>query len=150
VLRRVVRVVVDAHDDRDVLVLGRRRDDHLLGAVVQVHLGLGAVGEEPGRLDHDVRAQVTPGELGGVALGERLHGGAGHGDLVRGGLHLLRQAAQDAVVLQQVGERGVVGQVVDADDLDVRARGEHRPEEVAADTAEAVDANPDGHRISSY
>ena len=33
-----------------------------------------------------------------------------------------------------------------ADQLDVGARGEHRPEEVAADAAEAVDANPDGHR----
>jgi hypothetical protein len=150
VLGRVVRVVVDAHDDGDVLVLRRRRDDHLLGAVVQVHLGLVAVGEEPGGLDHDVRAQIAPRQLGGVTFGECLHGLAAHGDLVGGGLHLVRQAAQDAVVLQQVGERGVVGQVVDADDLDVRAGGEHRPEEVAADTAEAVDANPDGHRISSY
>ena len=31
--------------------------------------------------------------------------------------------------------------------LDVRARGEHRAEEVAADAAEAVDANPDGHAV---
>ena len=32
VLGRVVLVVVDAHDERDVLVLRRRADDHLLRA----------------------------------------------------------------------------------------------------------------------
>jgi hypothetical protein len=85
-------------------------------------------------------------KVGGVTLGERLERVAAHRDLVGGGLHLERQSAQDAVVLEQVGQRGVVGQVVHADELDVRAGCEHRPVEVAADPAEAVDANPDGHR----
>ena len=65
VLGGVVQVVVDAHHDRDVLVLGRRRDDDLLGAVVDVHLGLGGVGEEAGRLDDDVHAEVGPVRLAG-------------------------------------------------------------------------------------
>jgi hypothetical protein len=38
---RVVVVVVDAHDDGDVLVGRRRGDDDLLGAAVEVGLGLG-------------------------------------------------------------------------------------------------------------
>ena len=113
-LAGVVLVVVDAHDDGDVLVLGRGRDDDLLGAVVDVRLGLVGVGEEAGRLDDDVGAQVAPGQLGRVALGEGLDRLAVDGDLVGGGLHLVRQAAEDAVVLEQVGERRVVGQVVDA------------------------------------
>src|SRR4029450_3753309 len=86
VLGRVVGVVVNTHDDGDVLVLRRRRDDDLPGAVVEVHLGLVGVGEEAGRLDDDVRAQVTPGEVGRVTLGERLERVATHGDLVRGRL----------------------------------------------------------------
>ena len=40
---------------------------------------------------------------------------------------------------------GVVGEVVDADDLDVGAGGAHGAEEVAADAAEAVDAYANGH-----
>ena len=39
-LRGVVDVLVDAQDDRDVLALGRGADDHLLGAGVDVGLGL--------------------------------------------------------------------------------------------------------------
>ena len=51
------------------------------------------------------------------------------------------------VVLEQVGQRLVVGQVVDADDLDVGARRDDGAEEVAADAAEAVDADADGHEL---
>ena len=64
----VVLVEVDAEDDRDVLVLGGRGDDDLLGAGVEVLGGLVAVGEEAGRLDDDVDAEVAPRQLRGVAL----------------------------------------------------------------------------------
>ena len=53
--------------------------------------------------------------------------------------------SQDGVVLQQVGQRVVVGEVVDAHDLDVGAGGGHGPEVVPADPAEAVDAHAYGH-----
>ena len=62
--------MVDAHHDGDVLVRGRRGDDDLLGAAVDVRLGLGGVGEEAGGLDDDVGAEVAPAQVGGVALGE--------------------------------------------------------------------------------
>ena len=62
-LRRVVGVVVDTHDDCDVLVLRRGGDDDLLGPAVDVRLGLGGVGEEAGRLDDDVGADLA-GEAG--------------------------------------------------------------------------------------
>jgi hypothetical protein len=53
--------------------------------------------------------------------------------------------AEDRVVLQQVREGLVVGQVVDPDHLDVGARREERTVVVAADPAEAVDAYPNSH-----
>jgi hypothetical protein len=93
-----------------------------------------------------VRAEVAPRQLGRVALGERLEALAGDGDLVGGRLHLVRQPAQNRVVLEQVGQGRVVGEVVRPDELDVGARGEHRPEEVAADTAKAIDTHTDSHR----
>ena len=74
VRRRVVVLVVDAHHDGDVLVLGRRRDDDLLGAAVDVRPGLGRVGEQAGRLDDDVDAEVAPRQRRRVALGEDPHG----------------------------------------------------------------------------
>ena len=59
--------------------------------------------------------------------------------------HVGVEAAQDRVVLEQVREHRVVGQVVDADDLDVGARGADGAEEVAADAAESVDTYADSH-----
>ena len=53
--------------------------------------------------------------------------------------------AADGVVLQQVGEGLVVGEVVHRDDLEVRALRESRAEVVASDAAEAVDSDLDRH-----
>ncbi len=150
VLLGVVGLVVDAHDDGDVLVLGRGRDQDLLGAGRQVLGGVVALGEDAGGLDDDVGAQVAPREGGRVALGHRLEGPATHRDGVGGVADLLLEAAQDAVVLQQVRQGRVVGQVVDTDDLDVRALLKERAEVVATDAAKAVDAYADRHEpISS-
>ena len=66
VRRRVVVLVVDAHDEGGVLVGRGGRDDDLLGATVDVGVRLGGVGEEAGGLDDDVGAHVAPGDGGGL------------------------------------------------------------------------------------
>jgi hypothetical protein len=62
-----------------------------------------------------------------------------------GSRSVLLEDAQDAVVLEQVGEDLVAGEVVHRHDLDVLAAGGGGPPEVATDAAEAVDAYPDRH-----
>ena len=150
VLGRVIVLVVDTHDDGDVLVGGRCRDDDLLGATGDVGLGLGRVGEEAGGLDDDVGSDGGPVQGGGVALGPGLERRA----VVRDRVVVIRDVAlettEDRVVLEQRGERLVVGEVVDPDDLDVGARGQNGPEEVAADAAEAVDAYANSHVIAFH
>jgi len=79
-------------------------------------------------------------------LGERLDRRAVDDDVVVVVLDGRVEAARDRVVLQQVGERLVVGEVVHCDDLEVGALGESGAEVVAADAAEAVDADLYGHR----
>ena len=68
VVLAVVLVVVDAEHDGEVLVLGRRGDDDLLGTGVEVALGLGGVGEDAGGFDDDVDAQVAPRQRGRASL----------------------------------------------------------------------------------
>ena len=68
----VVGVVeVDAEHDGRVRLGRRRGDDDLLGAGLEVLGGVRALGEEAGRLDHDVDAEVAPRQRGRVALLER-------------------------------------------------------------------------------
>ena len=52
---------------------------------------------------------------------------------------LVLEVAEDGVVLEQVGQGGGGGEVVDGDEFDVRV-AEGAAEDVASDAAEAVDA----------
>ena len=120
---RVVVAVVDAEHDRDVRVGRRGRDDDLLRARVEVLLRTFAVREEAGRLEHHVHAEVAPGEIGRIAFGEELE--------------LLAGSVDDAV-----GEHDVTRPV---SYTHLRAERVLCAEEVAADPAEAVDADPGCH-----
>ena len=143
----VVLVVVDAHDDREVLVLGRRRDDDLLRARRR-----GAPGPWSASVKRPVDSITTStprsfqGSFAGSLLGEgrdRLAPPTMISSPVAVDVGV--EPAEDRVVLQQVRQGLVVGQVVDGDDLDVGTGRSDGAEEVAADPAEAVDTDTNGH-----
>jgi len=129
----------------EVLVLRGRGDDDLLRPAGDVRLRLGRVGEEPGGLEDDVGAEVTPGELRGVAFGEGLDQLVADLDAAVDDTDRPAEAAEDRVVLEQVGLGCVVTEVVERDHLDVGARCLNGTEEVAANAAEAVDTDANSH-----
>ena len=145
------RLVVDVVDDRGEVVARGSGDDDLLGAGVDVSLGLGLGGVEAGALEDDVNAELAPGELGGVGLlvdgnllavdGDGVL--AGH-DLVVTGVVALR-----GVVLQEVREHVGGGEVVDGDDLGALVT-EHLTERQTADATKAVDSNLYCHAFSFH
>src|SRR5262249_36949649 len=55
------------------------------------------------------------------------------------------EVAVDGIVLQQMGERLGIGQIVDADHLDVASGFQRRAEEDASDAPETVDADSNAH-----
>ena len=150
VLGVVDLVEVDAEDDRRVRLGRRRGDDDLLGAGLEVLGGVRALGEEAGRLDHDVDAEVAPRQVRRVALGQHLDLVAVDDQRVLADLDRARERAEDGVVLEQVAQRAGVREVVDGDDLDVRARLVRGAEDVAADPAEAVDPDAYSHGLEPF
>src|SRR5688572_3559754 len=62
VLCGVVLLVVNAHYDREVFVLARRRNDDLFGTSLDVAFRFGRVSKEPGCFDHDLHAKLLPGQ----------------------------------------------------------------------------------------
>ena len=147
---RVVLVVVDAEHDRDVRVRGRGGDDDLLRACIEMLLRTVAVGEEAGRLEHDVDAQVAPGQRAGIPLGEHAHLLAGGAERPVGELDLALERAERRVVLQEVGHRLRVAEVVQRDDLEIGPERVPRAEEVPPDAAESVDADASSHPLLRF
>jgi hypothetical protein len=60
-------------------------------------------------------------------------------------LYRAAEATQDAVVLEQVSQRGGVGQVVQSDYVEVGSGNPRRAEEVAPDAPEPIDSHPNCH-----
>ena len=141
VLRRQ-RLVVDADDDNGIdLVLGRGRHDDLLRPSRQVLLASLAGPENAGALKHHVGLAVGPRQVRRVLL-------RGDGDArpiddqhLALGLDVALEPTVHAVILQQVCQRFGIGQVVDADDVELVLSRPHRPEHDAADAAKSVDAD---------
>ena len=63
----LVGLVVDTHDEHRSIG-GRSRDDDLLGATLQVSIGLLGGGEDTGGLDDVLGTSLGPGDVGGVTL----------------------------------------------------------------------------------
>ena len=101
---RVVRVGVDAVGERDVGAVGRRADEHPLGAGVEVGAGGLGRGEAAGGLEHDVDAELGPRQVGRVALGEHRDAAAVDDEVVPVDLDRAAEPAERAVVGEQVGE----------------------------------------------
>ena len=140
-LRVVVGLEVDPQRDGEVGLLGRRGDDHLLRARLEVLGRSGAVAEQPGGLDDDLGADVAPWQRSGIRLGEDRDLPVVDADGAVEHLDLARERPVDRIVAQQVREHLDVHHVVDADPLDVGALLVSRSERRAADAAESVDAN---------
>mmetsp|Transcript_18044 Transcript_18044/g.56190 ORF Transcript_18044/g.56190 Transcript_18044/m.56190 type:complete len:490 (-) Transcript_18044:63-1532(-) len=143
-----VRRMVHAHHEHG-RVGGRRRDDHLLRAALEVRGGLVDDGEDARRLAHDVRAGLAPrhlvGRLGRVELDLLA---VDDQDVV--GLIALHGAGEPAVrrvVLEEVrGILHVAERVVHRDDLDALALARGAADE-AADAAKAGDAHLGRHGV---
>ena len=140
VLSRVVLVVVDAHNDGDVLVLGGSRDKDLLGAGFDVLLGLVGIGEEARGLDNQVYADFAPRDVQRVAVAEHANLMAIDNDEIALDLDLVVNTAMDGIVLQKMGVSLGAARIVDSDDVECRILL-HRAENKSADTTEAVDTN---------
>ena len=96
----VVLVLVYAHDDGDVFILGRGGDDDLFYRSAQVLLGVFGVGEASGRFDDDLCTDGFPIDFGGVFFGKNLEFLSLHVDGITAGGNFVMQVAEDRIVLQ--------------------------------------------------
>ena len=105
-------------------------------------LKVGLLGEEAGALEHDVYAELSPGELLGIGVLVDADRSAVYVDAVLAGADGIGVLITllGGIVLEKMSEHGGIGKVVDGDYL-ITLRAEHLPERQASDPAETVDSN---------
>jgi len=136
----LVGLLVDTHNVHGG-ISGGSRDDDLLGATLQMCLGLLGGGEDTGGLDNVVCTSLAPWDLGGVSLGVELDNLAIDLQSIVESLDRALELSVGRVVPEHIG--GVVGfneRIVDGDDVDVVVLNSIA-EDDTTDAAETVDAN---------
>ena len=134
--------MVDTVDDGRQVIAGRRGDQDLLGARIDVCLGLLLGCVETGALEDDVYVELFPGQVlcvwfledGDVAVID-LDAVPVAGDRVE-----IRVAALHAVIFEKMRQHLRIGQVVDRNDVDVFVFV-HLAEGQTADAAKTVNSN---------
>src|SRR5262249_15677519 len=139
--------VIDAEDEGDVLILSRRRDDDLFHCTLQVLSGILGLCKAARGFDYDLGANRGPIELRGIFLGESLDLLATDGDGMFVEVHLFVEGSENGIVLQKMGERFRIGEIVKGHEFNVIAM-EAGAYNISSDAAEAVDSNFDCHCFS--
>lgn len=138
-----VAVVVDTNDKDGGVILGRSREDDLLGTTLDMELTLLLGEENTGGLANVVGTDGTPTDLGGVSLVEDLDELAINLDATIDLLDGAGESTVDGIVLEEVGEvidihEGIVN---GGDHSLVLVAKEGRSEDESTNTAETVDAH---------
>ena len=136
-------VVVDAVDDGEIGIVGRRGDEDALGAGVEMRLGLLLGSEEAGAFERDVDPERLPGQFRRVLDRGHLDRPGAAIDGVAGDHDLAGKAAMDRIEAQQMGIGLDRGEIVERHHLDVLAAGlDDGAQDIAADAAKPVDGDP--------
>ena len=108
-------VVVHAvHDGGIDVVAAGRRNHHFLRAGGQMRRRLGLAGEQAGALEHEIRAELAPGQFGGIALRDHADAVAVHHHRIAVDVHFAAEAAVRRVEAGQMGVGIGIAQIVDA------------------------------------
>ena len=102
VLRRIVSFIVYAQDNRDVLTLGRRRNDDLLYRSLHVLLSVVGTCKTPRRFDHHLRAQARPVDLGRIFNRENSDLLVVYMDAVAFCPNMVMQLAKNGIILEEM------------------------------------------------
>src|SRR5277367_3839050 len=143
----IVNLLVDAEHEGDIFILGGGGNNNLFYWSAEMLVGVVGVGETACGFEHDLGADGLPRELGRVFFGKNLEALAVDGNTVRSRRYLVVQVAENGVVLQQVGERFRISEIVDGYEFDIWVF-ERGAQHVATDAPEAVNAYFDSHLAS--
>ena len=146
-IRGLKHILIHAVDHRRVRGLARGRKQHFLRTGFDMHhRGFFRI-EGSRALHHQIDAEVSPGQFTGITRLEDVNAIPADDHIFAVRFNRRSEAAVHRVVLQEMGVHCKVARRIDGDDFNVVLLGilVMSAEHVAADAAEPIDGNTDGH-----
>ena len=139
-------VVIDAEHNRQIRAVRRCRHQDALGTCRKMQRGFFFRGENAGAFHGDINAELFMRQLGGIFHSGHFDRAATHIDCIPMHDHIMRETAMHRVIAHQMRIGFHRTQIIDADNLKIRAAGfDDGTQHIAADTAKTIDGNTQGH-----
>ena len=147
VLGRVINLLINSKHERNIFVLGGRRNDDFFYRPANMFLGVIGIGKMACGFEHNLGADRIPWKFGRIPLGENLESLVVYGNAVRSSRDLIMQVAENGIIFEQVRQRLGTGEIVNCHHFDVRII-ERRPKNIATDASKAVNPYFNSHLAS--
>ena len=140
---------VDPDDDSRIdFFFGRHGQNHLFCPGGQMFFQRFAIAKHTGGFDHNLNAQIFPGDLGRIAMLGHHDPLIAHRQGIFMGGYLFIKDAHHRIIFQKIRQLFVVKQIVDRDNLHVVAITDNA-KHTSTDTAETIYANLYSHYAAS-
>ena len=134
--------IIQTQHNRFDLAFGGRGNQYLFGSAFQVLGSIVVVGKAARAFDDQIHAQVAPRQFGGVFFGKGTDAAVANGDAFLIGRYRFRVFAVRRVIFEQVGEGGVIGQIVESYNFNARVgQLQKSTGDQAANPTKTVDCN---------
>ena len=139
-LFRIIFVLVNAHNDGDILAFSRSGDDNLFSASFQMSLSLCSFGKATSGFNYDISTNLAPRNLSRVRRSKYGNLFAINNDAVVFARNFMVIGAMYGVIFQQMSQSSAIAQIINTNNLNLRVN-ESYTENLAANAAKTINTN---------
>ena len=145
----IVLVIVDTHKDREIdHIFCISREQHFLGSGNEVLCGQISRIEDTSTFCNDINLKIFPGKILRITFSEERIANTIDDEIIPSYLDLAGERTKDRIVLQKIGHRVHISDVIDRYDLDL-ARCMCNTEDGSANSPKTIDSYSIDHRTGT-
>ena len=134
---RIILIFIYTHNDGDVFLFSRSRDNNFFSTSFDVSSSFRTFGETTGRFNNDFYTQFTPRQFSRVSLSQYFNFFAINNDVIAINSYFVGESAMYRVIFQKMRQSFSVSQVIYSYDFNFRI-GERYTENLATNSTKTI------------